>query len=219
MGKIMLNGISYSSPTASGVSGVKGNAETSYRTGNVNITTENIGAAKSSIYGDTTVSMGREHASTVGARSFAFGETLTASGSCSHAEGYLARATGTRSHAEGYYTTASGSYSHAENYHTIASGSASHAEGYLTNASNYTSHAGGKFNKAMTNGGAYNTQVGDVFVIGNGTSDTARSNALRVTYQGDILGTKAFQSSGADYAEYIKPWWDGNITRIGSDIL
>lgn len=44
MGKIMFNGVDYSSPVSSGVSGVKGNAETEYRTGNVNITPEDIGA-------------------------------------------------------------------------------------------------------------------------------------------------------------------------------
>lgn len=43
MAKIMLNGVDYSAPVSSGVSGVKGNAETSYRTGNVNITPANIG--------------------------------------------------------------------------------------------------------------------------------------------------------------------------------
>lgn len=47
MGKIMLNGIDYSAPATSGVSGVKGAAETAYRTGNVNLTPENIGALKS----------------------------------------------------------------------------------------------------------------------------------------------------------------------------
>ncbi len=43
MGKIMLNGVDYSSPSSSGVAGVKGNAESAYRTGNVNITPANIG--------------------------------------------------------------------------------------------------------------------------------------------------------------------------------
>ena len=62
----------------------------------------------------------------------------------------------------------------------------------------------------MAVGGNYSNQFGDVFVIGNGTRYSNLSNALRVTYQGDILGTKAFQSSGADYAEFIKPWADGN---------
>ena len=44
MGKIFYKGVDYSSPTSSGVSGVKGNKETVYRVGNVNITPENVGA-------------------------------------------------------------------------------------------------------------------------------------------------------------------------------
>ena len=44
MGKIFYKGVDYSSPTSSGVSGVKGNKETSYRVGNVNITPANVGA-------------------------------------------------------------------------------------------------------------------------------------------------------------------------------
>lgn len=43
MPKIMLNGVNYSAPVASGVSGVKGNAESEYRTGNVNITKNDVG--------------------------------------------------------------------------------------------------------------------------------------------------------------------------------
>ena len=43
MGKIYYNGVDYSTPTSSGVSGVKGSAESAYRTGNVNITPANIG--------------------------------------------------------------------------------------------------------------------------------------------------------------------------------
>lgn len=167
------------------------------------------------IYGDTSVSMGR--IGDKGTYSFAFGEMVTASGECSHAEGMgeigrTTKASGTASHAEGKLTNASGECSHTEGSDTNASNYASHAEGDGTNASNYASHASGKFNKAMTNGGNYNTQVGDAFVIGNGTGNSVseRSNALRVTYSGNILGTKAFQSSGADYAEFIKPWADGN---------
>lgn len=43
MGKIYYNGVDYSAPVVSGVSGIKGNAESTYRTGNVNITATNIG--------------------------------------------------------------------------------------------------------------------------------------------------------------------------------
>lgn len=44
MGKIMFNGVDYSAPSTAGVTGVKGDAETAYRTGNVNVTSDNIGA-------------------------------------------------------------------------------------------------------------------------------------------------------------------------------
>jgi len=137
------------------------------------------------------------------------GSNTTASGNSSHAEGYNTTASNSNSHSEGGETTASGFSSHSEGYATTASGRQAHAEGFLTTASNYASHVCGKRSKAMADGGNDNTQIGDVFVIGNGTSD-APSNALRVTYDGYTYGTKAFKSSGADYAEHIKEWTDGN---------
>ena len=154
------------------------------------------------------------------------GNNTTASSYYSHAEGNGAIANGTACHAEGNYTTASILFSHAEGNNTTASDVACHAEGTSvtaskkcchaegdnTTASNYASHVSGKYNKSMVSGGAQNNQVGDVFVIGNGTGDSSRSNALRITYTGDILGTKAFQSSGADYAEHFE-----KKTGIGED--
>lgn len=166
--------------------------------------------AKKSIYGDNAVSMGRESGTTVGYYSTALGHTLQSSNHYSFAEGERTNATGRASHSENYNTTASGKYSHAGGNQTTASGESSYTEGVYTQATNYASHASGKFNKAMTAGGADTIQVGDVFVIGNGTGVSKQSNALRVTYTGDVMGTKAFQSSGADYAEFIKPWADGN---------
>ncbi|MCC8156372.1 MAG: hypothetical protein LIO54_03735, partial [Oscillospiraceae bacterium] len=138
------------------------------------------------------------------------GYNTTASGQYSHAQGYSTEATGNYSHAEGYYTTASISASHAEGYYTTASISASHAEGYRTKATNLGSHAGGKYNSEMSNGDSAATQTGDVFVIGNGTGSGALGNAFRVTYAGAVYGLSAFNSSGADYAEFILPWSDGN---------
>ncbi len=44
MGKILLNGVEYSSTANNGVTGIKGNNENEYRTGDVNLTPENIGA-------------------------------------------------------------------------------------------------------------------------------------------------------------------------------
>ncbi|GFI32867.1 autotransporter adhesin EhaG [Lachnospiraceae bacterium] len=130
-------------------------------------------------------------------------ETITRA-NYAHAEGMRSVANGYASHSEGYETQAIASSSHAEGTYTKAIGGMSHAEGSYTSADNYSSHASGKWNKEMELGGADNIQKGDVFVIGNGTGESMKSNALRVTYTGEILGTKAFQSSGADYAEYFE---------------
>ena len=160
----------------------------------------------------------------IGKYSHAEGDSTTASGGYSHAEGSYTKASSNGSHAEGANTTASGPLSHAEGdstttsswashaegVSTTASKSGSHAEGAYTTASSYASHAGGKYNKAMTNSTSATDNTGDSFVIGNGTSTGALSNAFRVTYGGAVYGLSAFNSSGADYAEFIKPWADGN---------
>lgn len=142
--------------------------------------------------------------------SHAEGSDTRASGNDSHAEGSSTKASGSHSHAEGSLTEASGESSHAEGLMTGASSSASHAEGYGTIASSFASHAGGKYSKAMTNSTGETDNTGDAFVIGNGTEAYTLSNAFRVTYGGAVYGLSAFNSSGADYAEFIKPWADGN---------
>ena len=85
---------------------------------------------------------------------------------------------GDYSHAEGSTTTASGYSSHAEGLYTTASGDYSHAEGRRTKASGKYSHAQGKFNIEDTS---------NIYadIIGNGTSDTARSNATTVDWNGN----------------------------------
>jgi len=80
-------------------------------------------------------------------------------------------ASGQYSHAEGDGTTASGYDSHAEGYHATASGHYSHAGGYYTQATQPTMTAIGKYNSPRTN---------DLFNIGNGTGNNARSNIVEV---------------------------------------
>lgn len=153
-----------------------------------------------------------------GSCSHAEGTNTTALGSYSHAEGDGTKALGGSSHAEGYDAIASGHTSHAEGLDTTASGNYSHVEGYHTTASNIASHVCGKYNKAMNAGGGSGDRVGDVFVVGNGThGGSGLSNAFRITYAGEVYGTSAFQSSGADYAEYFE-WLDSNTEnedRVG----
>ena len=120
------------------------------------------------------------------------GGNTTASGLCSHAEGGNTQASGLYSHAEGYQTTASGNCSHAKGYKTTASGSYSHAEGYYTTASGNNSHAEGNNTKAIGTDshvqGKFNIEdTSNTYadIIGNGTSDTARSNAATVDWNGN----------------------------------
>ena len=155
------------------------------------------------------------------------GQQTTAGGIASHTEGYLTKTESPTSHAEGRQTTASGENGHAEGWGTVASGADSHAQnsgcvasakmgtamGQFTTASNYASLVAGKANKQMIGGGDYNNKTGDVFVVGNGSATNIStgtfSNAFRVTYAGQTYGLSAFNTSGADYAEYFE-WQDAN---------
>ena len=113
-----------------------------------------------------------------GRYSHAESDNTTASGECSHAEGSNTTARGDWSHTEGYYTTASGDVSHAEGDSVIASGECSHAEGSYTKASSENQHVQGKYNIEDTT----NTYA---HIVGNGTADTARSNAHTLDWNGN----------------------------------
>ena len=97
--------------------------------------------------------------------------TIESSGIAAHAEGYQTKASGSGSHAEGASTQATHMYAHAEGFYSIASGICSHAEGNHTIASAYNAqHVQGSYN-IEDRKGKY------IHIVGNGTSDTNRSNA------------------------------------------
>ena len=131
-----------------------------------------------------------------GDNSHAEGEGTTVVGDCScgHAEGYGTRVESSRAHAEGSNTTASGGSSHAEGGGTTASGYRSHAEGDGTTASGYRSHAQNygtiAASASQTALGKYNVEDANgtyAVIIGNGTADSARSDAARLKWTGDLL--------------------------------
>jgi len=148
------------------------------------------------------------------------GSSSNAEGFASHAEGTFTTASGGSSHAEGGNTTASANFSHAEGYRTTASSNFGHAEGYNTEASGTYSHAANYFTiaqgQSQTAIGQYNIAQGtddymtnDALIIGNGNSDSARSNAFRFHFDGNAYAAQAFNSGGADYAEMFE-WQDSN---------
>ena len=138
-----------------------------------------------------------------GTASHAEGETTIAAGQYAHAEGWSTIADGNTSHAEGYQASAFGDYSHAECYGTLASGNNSHAEGYQTTASGTASHAGGYGTIANIGNqyviGTYNVSGYDApFIIGDGTSDSSRANAMVIDWKGNIRINAVDGQSWAD---------------------
>jgi microcystin-dependent protein len=129
-----------------------------------------------------------------GMASHAEGQGTFASGSYSHAEGQATAAEGIHSHAEGHWCWASGVASHAEGMSSHATGRVSHAEGTNTEATGDYSHAQNNYTVAasadQTAMGKFNVRdANDTYalIIGNGTGEKARSNALAVTWDGSTI--------------------------------
>lgn len=134
----------------------------------------------------------RRNSENIGAMSFAEGGDTTASGRYAHAEGALTTAGDDYSHAEGYRTTASGLYSHAQNEGTVA--------GYDN----------------QTAIGKYNDNKSDTLLeIGNGVSDSKRSNSHEFTEDGNArLALDITATSGTDkdiYDALVALGWDSDV--------
>ena len=95
-----------------------------------------------------------------------------------HAEGSGTKALGWQSHTEGGATIANGTNGHAEGFKTEANGQNSHTEGKQTKASSDDQHVQGRFNIEDTS----NTYA---HIVGNGETDTARSNAHTLDWDGN----------------------------------
>lgn len=105
------------------------------------------------------------------------GYGTVATGAFSHAEGHKTKATNFATHAEGSQTTASGDTSHAEGFLTNALWRCTHAEGLGTTANGEYQHVQGQFNVLDKT---------SAFIIGNGSTEYARSNALAVDWDGNV---------------------------------
>ena len=134
-----------------------------------------------------------ENAYTIAAAqsSHAEGDLTLTEGIASHSEGLSSESVGHKSHAEGTRAKATGDGSHAEGETTEASGADSHAEGKNTRAVGARSFAGGNSTVAAADNqtviGAFNLNHTDtLFEVGNGASDTERSNAFEVYSDGSV---------------------------------
>lgn len=124
------------------------------------------------------------------------GEGSSALADAAHSEGFQTEALAFAAHAEGYQSEASGAYSHARNRGTIASGTNASASGLNSSATGQQSSAAGEGTVADQDNqfavGSFNNegQMDVLFVVGNGTGDTMRSDAFVVNSNGDatIIG-------------------------------
>ena len=139
-----------------------------------------------------------------GGYSHAEGSITKATELYSHAEGNYSKASGRSSHAEGYETIASGEYSHAEGYKCKSESNSSHAEGCLTEANNFYTHAEGFY--TIAKGYSQHVQgkcnIEDTagkyaHIVGNGESETERSNAHTLDWEGNA-------------------WYAGKLTQEGT---
>lgn len=143
----------------------------------------------------------------VGGMSFVGGSSCDAAGHCSHAEGIATKARSECAHAEGRWSKAYGYASHAEGWDTEATDHTCHAEGDGTVASGYCSHTEGKGSVASGDyshaqnwntkaASAHQTVIGKynkvdnadkyALIIGNGSSEVARDDALTVEWDGQL---------------------------------
>ena len=225
------NGINISDTTISSKNSniINGSASGSLRT--INSAAENSSytiGAKAFAEGSSTYASGSaSHAEGIkttasGNNSHAEGARTTASGNNSHAEGTMTKALKEASHAEGSSTKAEGVYSHAEGFNSIAEGISSHAEGSSTYASADSSHAEGIQTGASAEAshaegkgtiassvnqhaqGAYNIKDTDnvyAHIVGNGTSDTSRSNAHTIDWSGNAWFAGNIKIGGTSYSD------------------
>jgi len=155
------------------------------------------------------------------------GWCATATGAWSKAGNYAAAAFGDHSYAKGHTSFATG-------FQTTAAGQLSATFGELTTANGYASMAMGAGTTAQSYGslviGRYNAVTGTTnawyswepaFVIGNGSSASARSNAMTVYKSGaaDFAGNINLNSNSTGGAVYVDSkealWFDGTSYSWG----
>jgi hypothetical protein len=154
--------------------------------------------------------------------SHAEGGSTYATGLYSHAEGFGTVASALGSHAEGSTTKAQGQYSHAEGFSTLALGGFSHAEGYFTTSSVNANYAHVEGVGTVANGnyqhimGSYNISSSNAaaFIIGNGTSNSSRSNLVYASGS-SVQITGSLNLSGS-FAPQFRDLGSANTTLAGS---
>ena len=135
----------------------------------------------------------------LGKTSFAYGYNVKARGINSTAFGFRTEALGGSSFAIGNQTLAYGGSTFAAGQRSIASGNGSAVFGSFTMSRSWSEFAIGHYNTDYVPLGIFNINEKDrLFVIGNGTSENDRSDAMVLMKNGDVTFPDGSFSVGRD---------------------
>ncbi len=146
------------------------------------------------------------------AYSHAEGRQTETFGEASHTEGNETITEGDYAHAEGWMTRAKGAYSHSEGQYTFTYADAAHSEGNNTHAQAPFSHTEGIGTKSNPDiqgqhvEGYFNAESDAVKVIGCGTSDNDRKNAVEVKQDGIVYikGIGGFTGANSESSKSVQ---------------
>lgn len=152
---------------------------------------------KSLSFGTTTMGLNTKatqtYATAMGFQTWASGPYATATGNNTRASGFQSfaanqntQASNTNSFAIGFQNISNGIASFSSGENTLATGSNSSTFGYNTIARPYAGFALGRFNDTTTISTVSWNTSDPLFIIGNGTSNSDRKNALTVMKNGNV---------------------------------
>ncbi len=168
--------------------------------------------ASTSATGTASTALGNSSIAS-GNSSTAIGVSTFATGAYSTAAGYGSVASGQYSTALGYVTTAAGLYSTSLGTGTIATGVSSTSTGSNTYAKAYGSFVLGRYNDSVATADPLNWNNNDpLLIVGNGSSDIARHNAM-VLYKNGVLVLKNQTTVSVDAPAFVAPV-NGEGTRM-----
>ncbi len=145
--------------------------------------------------GDSSTAFGSNTLAS-GKGSTAMGVNTNASGFYSTAMGHSTNATAIYSTALGTATNATGTNSTAIGYYTSSVGCYSTSMGTFTKAHGYSSLVIGRFNDTIVSPEISIQPTTPLFIVGNGSDDLNRSNAMVVRYDGNVgINTSAPKST------------------------
>lgn len=141
--------------------------------------------------GIASVALGGNNTRAIGNYSIAMGSGTRADDDYAFSSGYGSWATATFAQAHGYICRATGISSHAMGDSVYSSGTYSNGMGHYLYSKSYAGSVFGAYNDSTNanNSTAYSL-TNRAFEIGNGTSNTSRSNAMTVLFNGNVgIGT------------------------------